>query len=213
MIPTAAMIRDYLEGYDIDATVISDAWIEDQRDGFVIPAINKMIRSSLVSVKEVTEYYSGNGGSVLVLNRRPINEIVNIGYVSSFEIIYNMADAMEIDYASGILKLKSYTGDGASATSRFSKGEKNVKVTYTYGYTELVDGEGERKYDLEMAVKLWVAKMALNQIGARTGGGSISQQNWGRNFGPLGKYSDIIKQMDTQIYQILAGYKTGVIGG
>jgi len=104
--PTAQEVRDLLEGYGITASVLSDKWIEDCRDEEIIPHVNEITRMDFETEQEVTEYYNGNGQNALILNRRPVNEIVSITYVDEL-VINNLIDSIVLIGAEGIVKARS----------------------------------------------------------------------------------------------------------
>ncbi len=212
-IPTAQEIRDFLEGYCLEHSVVSDAWLVKRRDQLVIPIVERAIRQPLVATSEITEYHSGVGNSILILNRRPVIEITNITYVSipNQQQTGNLLASMELIQEEGIIRSKVNFNE-ASFEPIFPRGTNNIKVTYTYGFTDLVDDNGVEATDIHEAILNMVSKQALVFIGARTGGGSLSQTNWSRNYGDRGRYTDVINLMDQNAYAILRKYSTGVIG-
>jgi len=202
--PTATAIRAELEGYGISVTVLTDAWIERCRDEEIIPHVEDITRMAFSGETSVTEYYNGNGKSVLILNRRPVVAITNIQEVSSASVI-NLSTSVELISSEGILKVKTNYSEGVYGAI-FRKGEKNIKVTYTYGYDDFPD-------DVSRAVRLLVCAKALALIGARTGGGSLTVQAYGRNYGEFGKYTDMRKELVHSAYSILRKRMSGVTGG
>lgn len=187
-------------------TETTDEWIANRRDNFVIPYIENAIGMTISSESEIEEYYSGNGSSILMLNRRPVNSIENISYTSipSETQTGNLLQSVELISEEGILKSKTNFNEG-SYDPIFAKGVNNIKVTYKYGYSSTPN-------DICELVTIMVAKKILVYIGARTGGGSVSQSSYNRNFGNRGKYTDLINELDKEIYVILRKYSTGVVG-
>lgn len=187
-------------------TEMTDEWISRRRDRSVIPYIENALGQTISAVTEITEYCSGTGTSILILNRRPIIEIKNITYVSIPSEVQtgNLLLSTELISEEGIIKSKTNFNEG-SYDPIFARGNKNIKVTYTYGYAET-------PADLCEAVTIMTAKKILVQIGARTGGGSVSQSSYSRNFGNRGKYTDIINEMDKEFYSIMRKYTTAVVG-
>lgn len=208
--PTAVDVYEFLEGYGITNDVISAYWIEKRIDGLIIPWIEKHTRLSFDSEKEVIEYLSGNGQEILTLSRKPVNELVSINYVSSYDTTLNIVESVELDSEEGILIKKSSIVEGVMSTV-FPKGNKNIKVIYKYGYDDFIDNN-EVLVDIKEAIIYMTAKRVLVQVGARTGGGSISSQAWSRNFGNRGKYNDMLNALDADAYEILKPYMTGVVG-
>ncbi len=186
-------------------SILSDYWLKTRRDRFIVPYVEKVTRQSFTGIATAIEYHSGNGKNVLMLDRRPINSVTEIAYVlggNTFRIL-NLA-MIETVAEEGILKSKT-NYDEAFLLPVFAKGEYNIKVTYTYGYSTMPD-------DIAEAVIYLATYQALNFIGARTGGGSLNVQGFGRNFGQLGKYNDVLKHLSSQAHIILRQYMTGVVG-
>lgn len=199
--PTATEIRDVLEGYGISDTVVTDSWLEGCRDEEIIPHVNEITRMDFEAEQTVTEYYNGNGKDLLILNRRPVNEIVTIQHVGGGG---SFIGSIELIGAEGLVKAANSYSEGIYGPI-FKKGTKNIKVTYKYGYTDYPT-------DVKRAIKNMVAAKALNLVGARTGGGSVTVQSHGRNYGNEGKYQDIRKELVHTAYYLLRKYETGVVG-
>lgn len=211
-VPTEREIKQVLEGYGLTKDVISDDWIQQRRDNFIIPWIEKKTRLSFISEKEYTEYLSGTGKNILILSRKPVNSLVSLTYVSGLETVSNLASGMELAGEDGIIIKRAINIEG-NYISIFPKGNKNIKVTYKYGFNDFLDpATSTTLNDIKEAIKFMVAKQILIQIGARTGGGNVSTQAWSRDFGPRGKYTDIINNLDSMAYEILSNYWTGVVG-
>jgi len=105
-------------------------------------------RDLLVPSTAYTEYYDGDGGSVLRLNQAPIVSVttVHVDPARLFEAA-NLIPASDIigdarSYALGFLELLTY---------RFTRSMKGTKVVYSAGYSVV-------PLDLSMAVKQIVAK-------------------------------------------------------
>lgn len=202
-VPTVIDIRVELEGYGITTSVLSDNWIERCRDYEIIPHVKRITKMDFNSEQEITEYYNGNGTSILILNRRPVNEIVSIQVISSLTV-GNLLAATLLISNEGIVKARTDYDEGIYGPI-FQKGYKNIQVTYKYGYDDYPD-------DIARAIILMVAAKALALIGARTGGGSLSVQSHSRNYGSHGKYTDIRKEFIYGAYSILNRFQTGVVG-
>lgn len=187
-------------------TEISDHWLTMERDNSVIPFCEMVTKQSFTSSSTVTEFYSGNGENTLILDRRPIIEVTDIRYVLGGQnlAVLNLSNIEQIR-SLGILKAKR-NYEETYYLPVFAKGNNNLKVTYTYGYTNLPN-------DLKMAVIMLVCSNALGMIGARTGGGSsLSMQSYSRNFGARGMYNDVRVDMEKRSMQILKNYMTSVVG-
>jgi len=202
--PTATEIRAVLEGYGISTAVLTDTWLEKCRDEEIIPHVEDVTRLEFDGEQEITEYYNGNGSSVLILNRRPVNSITSIEIVGSLTG-GNLSDSVELIENEGIVKATTNYNEGIYGPV-FQKGDKNIKVTYKYGTTDY-------PIIVSRAIKLLVAAKALVLIGSRTGGGSLTVQSHGRNYGSHGKYTDIRKELVASAYSLLRRYITGVVGG
>ena len=205
MIPTATEIRNFLDGYGISVAIIKDDWITARRDNFIIPYIEQVTRQSFSSIKTVTEYYSGAGKNILILDRRPILEVTAIDYVTGGYSDYNInLGSVEVILEDGILKSKSNISE-SFISPLFGKGEKNLKITYRYGTADM-------PADIAEACVYLCAEQLLGFIGARTGGGSVSVQGHSRSYGERGKYSDIRNDLQRQAKFLLSKYVTGIIG-
>lgn len=202
-LPDADSIRELLEGYGIADSVVTDARIIRFRDKEIVPHVENITGLKFSAEQTITEYYSGNGSTVLILNRKPVNSIENITYITSI-VQSNLADAVELIGEEGIVKAKTNYSEAVYNTI-FLKGHKNIKVTYKYGYDDYPD-------DVSEAIANLVAAKVLNLVGARTGGGSINIQGVGRNYGNEGKYMNIRKELVKMAYWNLKTYMTGVVG-
>jgi len=200
--PEPKEIRDLLEGYNIDVQ-LSDAWIKDKRDSFVIPWVEAKTKLSFTEVKTVTEYYSGTGNSILVLRHRPIVELIAINYtnVPSNQFYISPLAIQQIP-DEGILKARANFNE-ANYVPIFARGVKNLRVTYSYGMTDY-------PADIKHAIKCFVAEKMLGHIANRTGGGTISIQAFSRNYGSRGKFSDIRNELARDGHAIMRKYMTGV---
>lgn len=202
--PTATEMRAILESYGITTEVLTDAWLESCRDDEIIPHVKDITRMTFEGEGTITEYYNGNGKSVLILNRRPVNEVTNIETVGAI-VVGNLVNATELIGNEGMIKARTNYNEAIYGPI-FPKGDKNIKVTYTFGYVDYPN-------DIKRAISLLVDAKALALIGARTGGGSLTVQAHSRNYGPGGKYSDIRAEFIASGYGLLKKYMTAVTGG
>lgn len=201
--PTATEIRAELEGYGITTAVLTDEWVDRCRDEEIISHVEDVTNQSFDAEVEVTEYYSGTGKSLLILNRRPVNSITSIRIVGG--IGGDVSGLITLSEQEGIIKVSSNYSEGVYQPL-FQKGDKNIEVTYKYGTTDFPT-------KVKRAIKNLVAAKMLNQIQARTGGGALGVQAFNRNFGSHGKYTDIRKELVHTAYSLLKSYMTGVVGG
>ena len=202
---TAQNVRDFLEGYCIDQTQLSNTWIDSRLKGFIIPYVERVTRLSISGVKSYVELYSGNGKSILILNRKPIISIQDIRYiVGGINFPSFPLSSIEVVQNEGVLKAKQ-NWEASYTLPLFAKGDYNIRVTYTAGFDIIPD-------DLNEAVLYLTAEQALVFIGARTGGGSISTQGYSRNYGSRGMFQDIRNDLARQAHFILNNYATGIVG-
>jgi hypothetical protein len=202
-IATETQIRDFLEGYGITTSVLSDAWIAECRDYVVVPHIEDITGLSFAGVKSITEFYSGNGSSTLILNRKPVIAITDFRYIGAVTN-YNLLGTLELIAAEGMLKAKTDYIEGVYGPI-FRRGNKNIVITYTYGTSDYPGS-------INNVIKRLVSTHMLTLIGNRTGGGDLSVQAHSRSYGPHGKYGHLIKQIAHTAYQLLKPYMTSVVG-
>jgi len=187
-----------------DYTFLSNEWIEKRFHGFIVPFVEKTVRQSLGRETTAVEYYDGNGKNYLILNRRPLKELLEIRYVlggSNFTIL-NLQN-IEVIRSQGILKAKR-NYEEAYYLPVFAKGDRNLKITYSYGYLECPE-------DIKECLIYLASEQALGFIGSRQGGGSVSVQGYGRNYGARGMYQDIRNDLARQAHWILRSYGTSVV--
>ena len=204
-LPDAASVRALLEGYDCNTSTISDAWIDDQIDSEIMPFVENFTKSKFDGVGTVTELYSGSGRDMLMLNRKNIVALTAIRLVSGNDIdtVINVASLVVLP-REGILKVRSGLSEYYNYRI-FPKGNLNIQVTYTYGYTD-------PPKDIANAIKKLAAILVLDNIEGRTGGGQLSAQGYNRNFGNMGKYTNIRKRFNQQAMAVLRRYSTSVVG-
>jgi len=204
-IATASEVRSFLEGYEVTDTQLSDSWIQARIDNFVQPWVEKILRRPLESEEEITEYVSGTGRNTLVLSNRNINELIRIEYVTGGDIDSSIGiTGVELIADEGVLRSIQNISEGRY-NSVFAKGERNIKVTYKVGYTSA-------PADIKEAIIYLSAEQILGFIGARTGGGSLNVEGFGRSYGSRGKYQDIRNDLTRQAMAILKQYMTSVVG-
>jgi hypothetical protein len=204
-IPTPAEARAHLEDFcAVNASTISDAFITDERDNNIVPHVNNFCRTNVSTLQTVTEYYSGNGSTILILNRRNITTLLDIQIVRGEPFLTQISlSSVDLIPNEGILKAKKNLNEGLYFVL-FPKGEDNIKVQYTYG--------GVLNDDVAMAIKKLMCVAILDNIEGRTGGGDLSVQNYNRSFGSMGKYSNIRKRLSNAATNILRRYTSAVVG-
>lgn len=203
-LPTASDIRSYLEGYQITSSILSDTWINNEITKNVVPYIERYCRTKLVGTQTVTEWYSGNGSSQLILNRRNVISLVTVALVRGSDFLsYIALDALDLEQSAGVIKARTRVSEGYYF-SIFPRGEDNLRITYTYG-NQLDDS-------LTQAIIFLACNSVLALLADRTGGGSINTEGWSRDFGNMGKYTNLRKRLDRMAHSILKDYKTSVTG-
>ena len=117
------------------------------------------------------------------------------------DVLFDLS-SVELIVVEGVIKRRYSSINYRSRL--WPKGEKNIKVTYKYG--------GSIANDIEMALKKLTCIEMLTNIEGRTGGGSLTVQNFGRNYGNRGKYSNIRNQLSRQAMFTVRKYSTAVVG-
>jgi len=202
--PTAADVFALLEGYHIDDQ-ISEQWILDCRDTFIVPWVEAKTRQTMGRIEERTEYYDGNGSSLLILRTRPIVDLLTVSYTNVVADQYYLSPtSIEVLYEEGILKAKANFQE-ANYTPIFVRGVRNIRVKYTVGYLTIPG-------DITRAIKALVAEQALGQIASRTGGGNVSASSFSRQYGERGKFTQARNDLARAALALLRKYMTGVGG-
>lgn len=193
----------------VGSEVLTDAWITAQRDNFVVPWVEDKCRLKFTGESQVTEYHSGNGGSILTLNRKPIKSVDSIEVVdTSDESVYSIAVGdLEVLTEYGILKARFDFDRVAFAIPIFPRGELNIKITFTQGY----DSDSVPD-DVARGVLYLMAEQALGFVAGRTGGGSLNTQGFNRNFGNRGRYTEIRNDLARWGVGALRKWMSGTVG-
>ncbi len=199
--PVAEDIYEYLEGYGIDSKVITPKWINKRISSLIIPKILSWTAQSFDGEKEVKEYYSGTGSSLLILNRRPITELVGIEYVSAYDWEVRNEFTVAVIKEEGILKARGIRNN-EHVSFTFPRGSNNLIITYKYGYTDYPE-------DIKEAIIMLGAEQTLKILASRTGGGSSSRN---RNYGDRGRYTEIRNDLAREAHSLLKPHMTGVTG-
>lgn len=185
--------------------VISDDWIVKKRDNFVVPWAERICRTSFSATQQIEEYYSGNGTSILMLNRKPIVSLDALSYtnVMSNQYVINLLAIQNVS-EEGILKVRTNFNE-STWIPIFAKGLLNLRVKYTYGYASC-------PADIAEAIKYLICEQILGQLADRTGGGSLSVQGFSRNYGNRGKYTNVRNDLSRAAMAILRNYMTANSG-
>ena len=199
---TAQEVYAYLEGYGIDSKVISDTWIIARVENFIVPQIKDWTELNFDGILETTEYYSGTGSSIIILRKKPVEEILKIELVTSaYGSQFNFQN-IELIKADGIIKARGIWEEQNNLYSIFPRGKNNIKITYKYGFTDY-------PALIKEAILYLTCDQVLMNLANRTGGGSSSRN---RNYGERGRYSDLRNDLARQAHSLLKPYMTGVIG-
>jgi len=203
---TIAEIRDLLEGYCIDQSVISDIWIQNRRDNYIIPTIiNKILGISVSGNISKTVYINGTNKDIIFLPDRNIIEITEITYVNTESVYTPSLANLELISGEGILKSKYNFAEGYYRTT-FPRGTRNIKVTYTMGYSndDIPDDVNELiGYLTVIEICTWIE--------GRSGGGNVSSEAFIRKYGSIGKYTNIRRQIAQRCNTMIGNYRSGVI--
>lgn len=182
--------------------VVSENWIQKCRDELVIPWVERKTRQSFSGIQTVTEYYDGTGGPLMILRRRPIVELLKISYTNVDSNLYYLTpSAMQVIADEGILKAKANFNE-SSYIPIFFRGDRNIRITYSYGFTDC-------PADISRAIGMLVASEVLAHAGNKTGGGDLNVQAFGRGYGENGKWTHRRKQLAKLAYATLRQYITG----
>ncbi len=195
-------VREYLEGFGVTTTVVSNAWVDNRINRFVVPTVERILRTKLGEIVEVLEYHSGNGTEMLLLNHGPIQELISLQFVqyTDYPDSYNIAN-IEVIQSQGILRTKSSIANMTGYAPLFVKGKNNIKVRYTYGHNPVPD-------DIKEALILLTCDATLGFLGSKTGGGSgFGVKELNRSFGNRGKWTELRNDMARQAKQILQSYQ------
>jgi hypothetical protein len=182
--------------------VVSDKWIQDRLDNLILPFIERITRQKFNGIQTVTEYYDGTGSPLMILRRRPIVQLISISYTNVDSNLYYLTpSAMQVIAEEGVLKAKANFNE-SSYIPIFYKGERNIRITYQYGYASCPS-------DVAEAIMRLTASEVLGHIAGKLGGGNISVQGFSPNYGENGKYTQPRKDLAKTAAALLRAYMTG----
>lgn len=191
----------------IQYSALSDSWLINTRDNQIVPVVRRMTGVDMGGIKRVTEYHSGTGSTILILNRRPIVKLHAINLITNPENwVYVSPSSVDPIAEEGILKLKAVLETWQNYVPAFPRGTDNIKVDYEYGYDQV-------PADICRAICMLTASQALALVGARAGGGSLGVQGFNKNYGDRGKWTDIRNELEGWAHALLRPYVMGMIGG
>lgn len=181
--------------------------------------LNEIINTQLYYVKKITgftftgiqtinEVHDGSGTEELMLNYRPVNEVLAISWLSLPNNILSIpVSAVEIMGQMGVLRVRAINLESYTLQAPvWPKGRSNVKIQYTTGFADY-------PADVKNAICLLASSAVLGYEAAFCGGGlSLSVVNYSKSWGPRGKYENIRNDFVLQARAILKAYQTAVVG-
>jgi len=182
--------------------IVSDTWIQNTITNEIMPIIERMTRLTFDRLSQVTEYYDGTGSSILILRRRPIVQLLQISYTNvDTNLYYLTPTAIQVVAEEGILKAKANFNE-SSYIPIFYRGDRNLRITYQYGYANC-------PADVARAITLLAADLTLAHVANKTGGGNQGLPGISRDFGDAGKYTHIRHDFALRANSLLRKYMTG----
>jgi len=182
--------------------VLSDNWIQNRITNRILPWVTAKTRQSFQGVQTVTEYYDGTGSPLMILRRKPIVQLISISYTNVDSNLYYLTpSAMQVIADEGILKAKANFNE-SSYIPIFFRGDRNIRIMYSYGYNTCPGDIGE-------AIAMLTADVCLEHIASKTGGGNLTVQAFTRDFGEAGRYSTHRKNLTKQAWALMKPYMTG----
>lgn len=177
----------------------------DRQTGF----IERQVNVSLSGVTEYTEWHDGSGTSELMLDRKNINALVSIQVITQPNWQFSISTSgIDIINGQGLLRCKAATDmEFQARPPLFPKGQNNIKVTYTAGFSAMPT-------DLQQALQLLTQADVLGDAAAQAGdAASINVVAWSRSWSnPRGQYGNIRNQWYSQAMHIIRDYGSGVVG-
>jgi len=167
-------------------------------------AIEQYTGISFSGTEQKTEYYSGTGADVLILNHKDIISIDQIVFVDG---VFNIDDLSGVDLIPDQGILKAYSLNTYSGTlNYFPAGNRNIKIVMTVGYLSI-------PVDVQTAIiKMAINILLCDESGFSGDSQSLSIVAWSSSFGPQGKFSGKRKALISQVKNILKKYRSGVVG-
>jgi len=185
--------------------VLTDEWLANVLSGEILPNVQRWTRQQFNAITTVTEYYDGNGSSILALRRRPVVQLLNISYTNVDSNLYYLTPSAVVMIADeGIIKAKANFNE-STYTPIFWKGQRNIRIQYQVGYANC-------PVDVATAMMYLMAEVALGHIADQTGGGNASFQGYSRDGGKRGLYTNIRNSLARRAHSLLRQYMTGAAG-
>jgi hypothetical protein len=200
---TVAQIRALLEGYCINESIVSNQFIMDRRDNYVIPTIiNKRLGLSVEAQETRTVYLNGTGEDVLMLPDKNILELVDVTYVNTQTVYAPSLSNFILIGEEGILKAK-YNFNESFVRPIFPKGTRNIKIMYKVGYNDQ-----DIPKDLNELIGYLTVIEILTWIEGRSGGGNVQSEGFNRQYGDIGKYTHIRRQLAQRCNPMIRNYRS-----
>ena len=182
--------------------VVSDTWIQDRITNRILPWIVAKTRQTFDGLSTVTEFYDGTGSSLMILRRRPIVQLLQISYTNvDTNLYYLTPTAIQVIAEEGILKAKANFNE-SSYIPVFYRGDRNLRITYQYGYANCPG-------DVAEAIKCLTADVVLAHVANKTGGGNQGLPGISRDYGDAGKYTHIRRDLALTANALIRKYMTG----
>lgn len=181
---------------------VSDTWIQSRITNRILPWIESKTRQKFDGLQTITEYYDGTGSSIMILRRRPIVQLISISYTNVDSNLYYLTpSAMQVIAEEGILKAKANFNE-SSYIPIFFRGDRNIRITYQYGYAECPG-------DIAEAIMCLTADVVLEHVASKTGGGNPGLPGINRDYGEAGKYTEHRRQITRQALALMRKYMVG----
>lgn len=193
--PTVADVREFLDGFGLGTANfgVKDTWLQGRIDAAMV-LMEDWLRTSFRGKREAFETYSGNDSEILVLQRRPVIELISISY-SNISVNTYIAKYI-LEPIEGIVR-------GFSKRDIFPRGRDNIAARYTYGY----DGV---PIDLKESCLALITDRMLGQLANQSGGGDLSVEAYSRSFGDRGRYTNMRNDLGRIFRSGFNRYKTGI---
>ena len=185
---TALIELEDIYSYKGEAFNPSDLDITDEQYQYLIEAVSAKVEkycNRTFDITSYTEYYDGMYTPFIVLEQYPLVSVSGVWLVDEKQDVsytYDM-DYIIPDYDTGLIK----------NNSNFPNGYKNVRISYTAGYSEIPD-------DLKLAI----VKMVINEAQNNSINSSMKSER-------LGDYSYTLKddiEIDNVTMNLLNTYKS-----
>lgn len=192
-------IRDYLEGFGIDAATLSDSFIQ-RRIEATVAVVERESGKSFFEIKEIIEMLSGSGTATLQLLHFPVTEIIKIEILKNYFTPSPGITTGIVPSESYILSAKDGRLTFKSIQSWFPSDENSVYANYKYGYSfppaDAVEG----------LVNL-VCADCLQNVSDREGSvKSLSIEGWSKSYGGDTKFAGAINTFKTRGMEYLINY-------